>query len=104
MTVGFPSFGSRPRARAGTRTVRAVTSLSAPPHADVDPPVDPVDVVTDASARFATHLELLAYQLGERGLDDVERERLAAAVAGVQWTVARVSAAAGLPLAGVVAG
>ncbi|MEU5862765.1 MULTISPECIES: hypothetical protein [unclassified Nonomuraea] len=70
-----------------------MTSLPAPPHAPVNSPVDPVDpgaVVTDASARFATHLELLAHQLGEHSLDDAERERLAAALAGVQWTVAKV--------------
>ncbi|MEV4019500.1 hypothetical protein AB0J35_54350 [Nonomuraea angiospora] len=70
-----------------------MTSLPPPAHTSVDP----VDVVTDASARFATHLELLAHPLGEHGLDDAERERLAAALAGVQWTVVRMSAAAGLP-------
>ncbi|HEY1228075.1 MAG TPA: hypothetical protein VGF26_12230 [Ramlibacter sp.] len=43
---------------------------------------------------------MLAHQLGERGLDDAERERLAAALAGVQWTVAKVSAAAGITSSG----
>ncbi|MEV3987032.1 hypothetical protein [Nonomuraea sp. NPDC049758] len=73
-----------------------MAGLPAPPHADGAPPADPVDVVTDASVRFATYLELLAHRLGERGLDDAERERLAAALAGVQWTVARVSAVVGI--------
>ncbi|YCK35223.1 hypothetical protein ACNF49_14380 [Actinomadura sp. ATCC 39365] len=76
-----------------------MTSLSARPHADVEPSPDPVDVVTDASARFATHLELLAHQLAEHDLDDAEREWLAAALADVQRTMARVSAAAGITAA-----
>ncbi|NRQ32436.1 hypothetical protein HII36_11380 [Nonomuraea sp. NN258] len=57
------------------------------------PAVDPVDVATDACARFATHPQLLAHQLDTGALTDNERERLAAALAGVQWTVAQVSAA-----------
>ncbi|MFG1754920.1 hypothetical protein [Streptosporangium sandarakinum] len=51
-----------------------MTSLPAPPDTDVDPPVDPVDVVTDTSARFATHLSVLAHQLGEHGLTSADRK------------------------------
>jgi hypothetical protein len=55
---------------------------------DVQRPAgDPVDIAVDASRHFATHLELLAHQLGEAALQAGERERLAAALAGVQWTV-----------------
>ncbi|MEU1389982.1 MULTISPECIES: hypothetical protein [unclassified Nonomuraea] len=60
-----------------------MTSLPAPADADVDRPVDSVDVVTDVSARFATHLKVLAHQLGESVLTSAEPERLAAALAGV---------------------
>jgi hypothetical protein len=67
----------------------AVTSPPAPSR-------DPVDIVTDASTRFAAHLEVLAHQLGESALTDTERERLAAALELTTQALARVTRAAGL--------
>ncbi|MGW3353261.1 hypothetical protein ACWDA3_59085 [Nonomuraea rubra] len=55
------------------------------------PPRDPVDIATDASTRFATHLEVLAHQLGESDLTGAERERLAAALELAAHAVARVA-------------
>ncbi|GAA2771549.1 hypothetical protein [Nonomuraea dietziae] len=66
------------------------------------PTRDPVDITVDACTRFAAHLMLLSRQFGEHGLDDGERERLAAALAisGRALTTAAAAAAAaggGLP-------
>ncbi|MEV1005517.1 hypothetical protein [Nonomuraea sp. NPDC050202] len=43
--------------------------------------------------RFATHLDLLAHQLGEAALESGEREHLADALAAVRRSVDVVSAA-----------
>ncbi|WP_219516299.1 hypothetical protein [Nonomuraea ceibae] len=66
-------------------TIRSVPPAPPAPEArsapESRPPRDPVDVAVDACTRFAAHLVLLSHQLGEHGLDDSERERLAAALA-----------------------
>ncbi|MGW4963549.1 hypothetical protein ACWEPL_40575 [Nonomuraea sp. NPDC004186] len=59
------------------------------------PTHDPVDVAADACRRFATHLELLAHQLGEAALEPGDRERLAAALKAVEKVVAKVAANVG---------
>ncbi|MEU8251625.1 hypothetical protein [Nonomuraea sp. NPDC048916] len=67
----------------------------APPAALASPARDPVDIAIDACTRFATHLVLLSHQLGEHGLDDGERERLAAALTIVERAMSVTAAAAG---------
>ncbi|MEV4115438.1 hypothetical protein [Nonomuraea sp. NPDC049695] len=59
--------------------------------APAGPPTrDPVDVAADACRRFATHLELLAHQLGEAALETGDRERLAAALEAVAKVAANI--------------
>jgi hypothetical protein len=60
------------------------TTRPAPPVLAGRPAQDPVDVAVDACTRFAAHLVLLSHQFGEYGLDDDERERLAAALTVVE--------------------
>ncbi|MFI6744142.1 hypothetical protein ACIBI9_65750 [Nonomuraea sp. NPDC050451] len=53
------------------------------------------DIAADACHRFATHLELLAHQLGEAALEPGDRERLAAPLEAVEKAVAKVAANVG---------
>jgi hypothetical protein len=60
----------------------------------VPPARDPVELA-DACRRFATHLDLLAHQLGEASLEAGDRERLAAALEAVEKAVAKVAGMVG---------
>ncbi|MFI7135138.1 hypothetical protein ACIBQ1_56450 [Nonomuraea sp. NPDC050153] len=58
------------------------------------PARSPADIAADACWRLATHLDLLAHQLGEAALEPNEREHLADALAAVRQSVDVVTMAA----------